>query len=292
MLLATAAFVANDTGMKLAMDDAPPLQVLVMRGIAAIAWCLPLLLALGHGRALAHVFNRWVLLRCLGEVFAIYFFIFALRNMAIGDITAIAQTTPLIVLLAASIIWGERIGRLRLVLVGIGIAGAILVAQPGSAAASPYALLGFGTALGAAVRDIVSRKVDAAIPALVVTFATLLTVMVAAALGMAAIETPVVPSARTLELMAVAGLFLVAGHFFIFYAFRLAPPRVVSPFSYASTIWAVLSGLVVFGVMANALALTGMALILAAGLGVIMLEGRNRQGATPAQDGKTKIISS
>ena len=52
MLLATGAFVANDSCMKLALADAPPLQVLVMRGISASLWCLPILLYFGHGRDL------------------------------------------------------------------------------------------------------------------------------------------------------------------------------------------------------------------------------------------------
>lgn len=291
MLVATGAFVANDTCMKLAMADAPPLQVLVTRGLAACLWCLPLLIALGYGRHLRHVFNRWVLLRCAGEVCAIYCFIFALQHMGIADITAIAQTTPLMVLAGVSLIWGDRIGRLRLALVIAGIAGALLVAQPGGSAASPYALIGFGTAVGAAVRDIVSRKVDPAIPALIVTFATLLTVMSSAAIGMAIFETPVMPTARVAELMLVAGLLLIAGHFFIFMAFRLAPARVVSPFSYAFTIWAVISGYVIFNTVPNSLALAGMGLILAAGLGVILLEGRTRQGAPAPLSNNTQVIS-
>jgi drug/metabolite transporter (DMT)-like permease len=43
-------------------------------------------------------------------------------------------------------------------------------------------------------------------------------------------------------------------------------------------IWAGLSGLLVFGDVPNGLALAGMGLILAAGLAVVLLEGRTRQG--------------
>jgi drug/metabolite transporter (DMT)-like permease len=283
MLAATAAFVANDTCMKLAMSEAPPMQVLTMRGLAASLICMPLLLAFGLGRHLLKALNPWVLLRCTGEVFAIYCFIFGLQHMAIGDITAISQTTPLIVLLAGALFWGDRLGLGRLFLVGLGIAGAIIVAQPGSSTASPYAVLGFGTALGAAVRDIFSRKVDRAIPALIVTFATLVTVMLAGACGMALSETPVPPTGSAVALVTAAGTLLIGGHFFIFLAYRLAPPRVVAPFNYASTMWAVLSGFFVFDVVPNALAFSGMALILAAGLVVILLEGRTRSPAHNAQ---------
>lgn len=283
MLLATASFVGNDTCMKLAMAEAPPLQVLVMRGLSATCICLPLLLVLGLGRQLPRILDWWILARCAGEIFAIYCFVLALQRMAIGDITAIAQTTPLVVLLAGALFWGDSLGAGRMALVVLGIAGAVMVAQPGGSAASPYAILGFGTALGAAIRDILSRKVDRSIPALVVTFAMLVTVGLTGAAGMMLTETPVVPSTRVVALMLAAGTLLIGGHFFIFLAYRLALPRVVAPFNYAFTIWALLSGYFVFGVVPNGLAFAGMALILATGLAVVLLEGRARSPANNAQ---------
>jgi drug/metabolite transporter (DMT)-like permease len=52
----------------------------------------------------------------------------------------------------------------------------------------------------------------------------------------------------------------------------------VAPFNYSFMLWAGLSGLLVFGDVPNALALAGMALIMAAGLAVVLLEGRTRTG--------------
>ena len=278
VLAATGAFVANDSCMKLALADAPPFQVLVMRGIAACLWCLPILLVLGHGRALPRTFNRWVVLRSLSESGAILCFILALDQMPIADLTAMVQITPLIVLVGTWLIWGDRIGTLRFLLIALGISGALLVAQPGGSAATPYAILGFLTAVGAAGRDIATRKVPAGTPALVVTFSTLLIVMLSALAAMLLFETPVVPTARHAGLMLVAGVFLMCGHLMIYLAFRLAPARVVAPFTYSFMLWAGLSGLIVFREVPNALALAGMGLILLAGLAVVMLEGRTRQG--------------
>jgi drug/metabolite transporter (DMT)-like permease len=280
VILATAAFVANDTCMKLALSDSPPFQVLVMRGIAALLWCLPVILAVGLIRELPKAFNPWVVLRSLSEVAAILCFISALGHMPIADVTAIAQIAPLLVLLGMWLFFGERVGSLRLGLVGLGITGALLVAQPGGEAASPFAILGFFTAVGAAGRDILSRKVPARTPALVVTFSTLLIVMLGAALMSFLFETQVQPTFRHGWLMFIAGFFLMCGHSLVFMAYRIAPARVVAPFNYSFMIWAGLSGLLVFGDVPNGLALAGMALILAAGLAVVLLEGRSRQGGT------------
>jgi drug/metabolite transporter (DMT)-like permease len=280
IVLATGAFVANDTCMKLALSDAPPFQVLVMRGIAACLWCLPVVYAMGLIRQLPRAFNPWVVLRSVSEVVAILCFISALGHMPIADVTAIAQIAPLVVLLGMWLFFGEKVGGLRLGLVGLGITGALLVAQPGGEAASPFAILGFFTAVGAALRDILSRKVPAGTPALVVTFSTLFIVMMSAVLMSLLFETQVQPTFRHGWLMFIAGFFLMCGHALVFMAYRIAPARVVAPFNYTFMIWAGLSGLLVFGDMPNGLALAGMGLILVAGLAVVLLEGRTRQGET------------
>jgi len=291
MLVATGTFVANDSCMKLAMADAPPLQVLVMRGISAALWCLPILLYLGYGRDLPKVLNRWVAMRSLSEVVAIWAFIFALNNMPIADVTAIVQITPLLVLIGTALIWGDCIGNVRWMLIVVGIVGALLVAQPGSSLASPFAALGFVTAIGAAVRDLFSRKVDPKVPGLVVAFSTILFVLLSAVIGMLLLESPVAPTARHLGLMAVAGFFLMCGHLFIFLAFRLAQARVVAPFFYAFLVWAVVSGLLLFGDVPNGLAIGGMVLIAAAGLAIILFEGRTRQSETASQKHNGQVIS-
>ena len=278
VLLATGAFVANDSCMKLALADAPPFQVLVMRGVAACLWCLPILIVLGHGRSLPLAFQPWVALRSLSETMAIFCFILALSAMPIADVTAMVQITPLIVLVGIWLIWGDRIGTARLALIGLGITGALLVAQPGGDAASPFAIFAFLTAVGAAGRDIITRKVPRQIPALIVTFSTLLIVLLSAVVASFLFETQVSVTARHVWLMAIAGLFLMFGHAFIFLAFRISPARVVAPFTYSFMLWAGLSGYFLFGQLPNALAICGMVLILLAGLAVVLLEGRTRQG--------------
>ncbi len=278
ILAATGSFVANDTCMKLALSDMPPFQVLTLRGIAAIIWCLPLIAALGLLRHLPKAFNPWVVLRSMSELVAILCFITALSKMNIADVTAIAQIAPLLVLLAMWLIFGEKIGGVRFLLIGLGILGALLVAQPGGSAASPFAIFGFFTAVGVAARDILSRKVPPRTPALAVTFSTLLIVMLGGLLLSLVFETRIDPTWRHAWLMLVAGFFLMCGHSFVFMAFRSAPARLIAPFTYSLLIWAGLSSLLVFGDVPNALAIAGMLLIIVTGLAIVLLEGRTKPG--------------
>ena len=279
---AAASFVSCDTCMKLAMVDLPPFEVLAMRGVSGTLWCLPTLLLLGLGGSLGRGLDRWVLLRAASECIAVLMFVLCLKRMPIGDLTALGQTAPLIILLAGALIWRDRIGALSYGLIALGFFGALMVAQPGAGTASAIAPLALLVAVLSAGRDILTRKVPADMPALVTAFATIVVVMIAAWVANASFESFVPPSSTNVLLMTASGLFLLGGHFFIFLAFKLAKPAVVAPFLYAFTFWAMLSGLLVFGDRPNGLSLAGIALIVVSGLAVVLLEGWRQRAEVTA----------
>jgi drug/metabolite transporter (DMT)-like permease len=274
MVLAAATFVANDSFMKVVLVDAPPMQVLLMRGLAAALCCLGLLLALGLARDIARALHPWVLVRAACEVFAIFCFILALKHMPIGDVTAITQITPLLVLVGVALVWGETLGGARMVLIALGLTGALLVAQPGSAGASPFVVFGFLTALGTAMRDLAGRKVPHTIPGLVVAFATIVMVMLASGLAHAGFENWAAPTPAHAAMMLAAGFLLMCGHTFVFLAFRHGSAAAVTPFYYTFTIWAVLSGWLVFGEVPKLWAVVGTLLILSSGVASVLLDRR------------------
>ncbi len=274
MVLAMGVFIASDCCMKLALRDLPLFQLMLMRGIASVGLCLMLVLALGYSGDLARMLNPWVLARALCEVAANISFTLAIFHLPIADVTAIAQTCPLLVLLGARVIWGERLGPSRLLLIALGVAGALLVAQPGATAASPFAILGFLTAVTAAIRDLITRQVPAGIPAPVVAFAVLVVLMCTGGVATLALETPALPPVRDVFLVLLAGALMTGGHICIFLAYKIGPARSVAPFMYSLTLWAVLGGALLFGDLPNGLALAGMTLVVLAGLLIITVDHR------------------
>ena len=64
------------------------------------------------------------------------------------------------------------------------------------------------------------------------------------------------------------------GHVGLLLAYRLGRTAAVAPFFYSFALWAVLSGVVVFGALPNALALSGIALIVASGVAIVLLDQR------------------
>lgn len=277
MVLSTGFYVANDTMMKLATEALPPYQVLMLRGLSAMLWGLPLLFLLGYGRALPKMFEPRVLARNLSETGAILCFVVALANMPIADATAIGQITPLVVLIGSALVFSERISGLTLALIGCGFAGALMVAQPSGEGVSVYALLAIANAVLGAVRDLAGRRIGAEIPGMIVAMSAVVVVFAAAAIAQLGFEQWVMPGQEQALLLAGAGLFLIFGHFFIFMAYRVGPTSAVAPFYYCFTVWAVLSGLAVFGHVPDALAIAGIGLVVASGLLIVLLDGRRRR---------------
>lgn len=277
MVLATGSYSINDTFMKLATEGLPPLQVLFLRGLLATMLCLPLVLLMGYRRQIPMVFHRFVLLRNLLETVAVLGFVIALAQMPIADITALGQITPLVMLLGASILFRERIGGVRMALIGLGFVGALMVAQPTGQGISVYALLGLSNAVFCAARDLAGRRVSAEVPALIVAFGAVLVVAACAGAAHLLFERWVVPTPQHLLLLGAAALFLIGGHFLIFLAYRIGPTGLVAPFYYCFTVWAVISGIVVFGQVPNLLALGGILLVVVSGLIIVALDERRRR---------------
>ncbi|TPM21619.1 DMT family transporter [Mesorhizobium sp. B2-3-5] len=277
MIVSTGSYLVNDTMMKLATTGLPSYEVLFLRGAAATLWGFPLLFLLGYGKQIPLIFDRRVLRRNLLELAAILCYVVALANMQIADSTALGQITPLLMLVGSSILFGERIGGQRMALIGLGFIGALMVAQPTMQGISVYALLALGNATLSAARDLVGRRVPTEVPGMIVAISAVVVVLIGAGAAHLASERWVMPEARHLLLMAGAGFFLIFGHFFIFMAYRVGPTSAVAPFYYCFTVWAVISGLLVFGQLPNTLAICGILLVVGSGLTIVSLDQRRRR---------------
>jgi len=282
MIAATALFTVNDTFIKLATGGLPPYQVLAMRGVVAMVLCLVLVAATGAMRALPAVLNRWVVLRSGIDAAATMFYITALAGLPIADVTAIAQVAPMLLILGMAVFYGDRVGPLRLSLVALGCVGALLVAQPTGTAFSPLSILAFCTAVCVALRDVAGRRVPASLPGPVVVFGAIVMVTLSAGAIHFLFETNVSPDPGQIVLVGGAAFFLALGQLFIFLAYRDGATATVAPFYYGFSVWAVLSGLVVFHTLPNALATVGMLLIVASGVSAVIVANRQKRLAITA----------
>jgi ABC-type transport system substrate-binding protein len=75
---------------------------------------------------------RLIGLRIVGEIGSTFCFLTALFNMPIADATAILQSVPLAVALAAAVFLAEPIGWRRYLAIGVGFVGVIIIVRPGA----------------------------------------------------------------------------------------------------------------------------------------------------------------
>jgi drug/metabolite transporter (DMT)-like permease len=279
MIVAMAAFVVQDSFVKLAAASWPTGQVLVVRGVFACFFALCLVIALGHARELRLLASPPALFRSAVEALLALSFISALAMLPLADITAIILVSPLLITAGSAVLLQERVGWRRWLAVAAGLAGMLLVIKPGGAGYGTASALAVACAFLVAIRDLYTRMIKAEIPSPVLAQGSAIGTVIAG--GLLSLVAPWAAfDARALMYLALAAIFVVAGNYTVILAFRQAETSLVSPFRYTAIIWAAIAGYVVFGETPDHAGFAGIALIVASGLYTLHRE-RIRAAETP-----------
>ncbi|MCX7172951.1 MAG: DMT family transporter [Proteobacteria bacterium] len=198
----------------------------------------------------------------------------ALRLMPLAETTAILFITPLLVTLMAGPWLGEKIGWRRWLAVVIGFAGALLVARPGGALATPGILLALAAAVCYGVYQIQTRQLSSSEGTFTMLFYTALVGTVVMTLGLPWFWDGPRPTPFEGLLIASMGIYGGTGHYLLTRAFRHAPATTLTTFMYAQLIWATLLGWQVFDHLPDTWSILGMTVIAGSGLAVALSERR------------------
>jgi len=274
MMGSMAAFTVNDTFMKTLAGEAPLFQLLFLRGIlaslliGALAWRAGALRASVPRRDRGLIFGR-----ILSEIGAAYFFLSALFNMPLANLTAILQALPLTVTLAAALFFRDRLGWRRMTAILVGFLGVLLIVRPGTDGFNVYSVYALISVAFVTSRDLFTRRLSGATPSLLVTFATSLSVM--AAFGVASIWQGWGPveGPAALRLIGAGGM-VTLGYLFSVAVMRVGEISFVAPFRYTSLLWALLLGWVVFDDWPMPLTLLGAAIVTMFGVFTLWREGQ------------------
>lgn len=289
MCAAMAGFAVNDGLMKAATETVPLLQAIALRGMLTAAALVGLGLATGGLRLPRAAGDRRLLaIRTAAEIAATLTFLFALTRMPLATLSAILQSLPLAVTLAAWAVYGERVGWRRLSAIAVGFAGVLLVIRPGAEGFDRWALLGLVSVAFVVVRDLATRRFSAGLPTATVALAAALGVGATGALGMAATGgwQPVAPA--DLARIGLASACLVAGYVFVIAAMRTGEVAVVAPFRYTALLWSIAMGWLLFTDWPDAWTLAGAALVVGSGLYTLWREARLAGRLTAPGAGRTE----
>lgn len=198
-------------------------------------------------------------------------FFAALRYLPLAEASSITFLAPMFVVLLSGSLLGERPGRRRYIATIAGFVGVLILLRPGSAVLHPAALLLIGTALFNALYQMLTRKLlDES------AHTTLFYSALVGAVGLSvampwAFDTNVL-SWREGGFLVLLGLCAGLGHWLIIGAYLLAPASLLTPFTYLQVIWATGYGYLVFGQLPDGWSAVGMAVIVASGVLLALLE--------------------
>ena len=274
MTASMAGFAVEDAFLKAASAHIPVGQAILIMGLIGIAVFASLARRAGEAPVPRAMFTGTMALRSGFEITGRLFYALAIALTPISTASAILQATPLVVVLGAAVIFGERVGVKRWLLILMGFLGVLIILRPGLDGFSALSLLALIAMLGFAGRDLATRAAPPALSnaQLGVTGFIMLAlsgVIITAVTGRVAL-----PDAPSLALIGGAAVFGISAYAALTTAMRSGEIAVVTPFRYTRLLFAMVLGVTVFGERPDATTLTGAAIIVICG---VIILGQNRR---------------
>jgi len=273
-------FTVNDGFMKSLADELPLFQAIFLRGIftsillAILAWKLG-----GLQFSMPKTDRILVSIRSLAELAAAYFFLTALFNMPIANVSAILQVLPLTVALTGALFLRESIGWRRLLAILVGFVGVLLIVQPGSDGFNTYSVYAIISVICVTIRDLAARRLSGQASSMTVALVAAVAVTVGA--GVASVTDEWVwPGLLAWAQLSGAVVFVIGGYIFSVMTMRVGDIGTVAPFRYVSLLIAIIIGLLFFNEWPDAITLLGAAIVVATGIFTIYRE--RKSGMVPA----------
>lgn len=279
MCASMLAFTLNDTLVKAALEDGMNLfQVISLRGIGAALGLVVLALWQNGGLNLwpAGPDRKFLILRTMGEVGATFCFLVALEHMPLANLSAILQSLPLVVTLAAALLLGEKIGWRRISAIVVGFIGVMIIIRPGAADFDQWSVLGLGSVAFVVLRDLATRKFSNGLPSTTGALWAAISVFSIGLVGVAVQGWQPVSLVAGLQI-AGAAAFLIVGYIFAIMVMRVGEIGVVAPFRYTSLLFAIILGWLLFGTLPDTWTLIGGAITVASGLFILQRQQKMKQ---------------
>ncbi|MEL6599095.1 MAG: DMT family transporter [Pseudomonadota bacterium] len=204
---------------------------------------------------------------------------FAISLAPLAQVISLEFTSPLWVALMAPLLLGERLTLLRLIAIGLGIAGIVIVADPGRLELTPGVVAAALSAIAFALTTIATKRLTRTTSTLNILF--WLTIMQALfGLVTAGYDGEIaLPSREMLLPVLAVSLAGLSAHFCLTQAMQIAPASVVAPLDFLRLPLIAVVGLVLYNEPLEQAVFLGGAIIIVANLINLRADGR-RQNVT------------
>ncbi|MBI3505613.1 MAG: DMT family transporter, partial [Proteobacteria bacterium] len=244
-------------------------SVLIVPALLAVIFATGQISSLRTRRPFAHA------LRGIISVGSMLCFIESLRLLPLATSIAISFAAPLIMTVFSVVLLKEHVGIHRWTAVGVGFAGVALIVGP--EASDGIVSLGAGLSLASAILYALGlttvRWLSSTESEMSMMLIQCVIQLVVGWVGLLLLPGAFAPMSGDIWIAIVAiSIFLIAGQFLTFRAFRLAPVGAVAPFHYTELVWATLIGWIFWNEWPPTNVWYGAAIVVAAGLYVIWRE--------------------
>lgn len=275
MVLAMALFAMEDTLLKQVTSHLPVSEVLILFGAGGAVIFSLLTWQRGERIFNADLKHPALLIRAVFEVLGRLFFTLSLALTALSTTSAILQATPLLVTAASAVIFREKISGLRWALITLGFIGVLLVLRPGLDGFTPLSILAVIGMVGFAGRDLATRAAPKGLSYAQLGVYGFAMLILSGAILLTWRSEMVLPTGFDTLILFAAVLVGVVAYTALTLAMRTGEVSMVTPFRYSRLLFAMILAAVVFRERPDAMELLGGAVIVAAGL-ALMLTGHKR----------------
>ncbi|NKQ11126.1 DMT family transporter [Pseudomonas sp. SST3] len=272
LILVSCLTLATHDGLSKYLTQLYPVFLVIWARYMAQTFLMLALFTPRMGRRVFHTLRpKLQLCRGISLVGVSMLFISGLSYIPLAEATAVIFLTPLLVTIASALL-GERVSRSQWLAVGCGLLGVMIIVRPGGALFTPAILLPFGAAVSFTLYQLITRRLSSTDHPVTSNFLTsLVGSVVMSVLVIFNWQTPTLHHAL---MMAALGAMAMSGHLLLTNAFRFASAATLAPFTYAQIIFAGVVGFFAFGHVPDLGAIVGMAIIIASGLSMAYVQGR------------------
>jgi drug/metabolite transporter (DMT)-like permease len=271
MLLGMFLFSLNDAVGKWLVATYSVGQVLLIRSAVALAVLGPVVWRWGPRRLLALERPGLQAARVLFSTGEVICFYWAVTLLPLADAMTFWMAAPVMVAAAAPLLLGERVGPWRWGAIVAGFGGVLIALDPaGAGEGQGWAVLVALLGTGCFAAMVLTGRQLRGTPDTTLAFWQICGSLVAGlALAPGRWTAPTPPD---LALLGLLGLIAMLAHLCMNRSLKLAPAALAAPFQYTLLLWAVVLGWLVFGDVPRPATLLGAAVIVAAGLALLLRE--------------------
>ncbi|MGR3466477.1 MAG: DMT family transporter [Shimia sp.] len=286
-LFAFALFSSHDVVVKVLGATYAPFQVIFFSVLFGFPLATVMLLRDETVGTLIPKHPYWTMARTLAAVITAVSAFYAFSVLPLAQTYAIIFATPLIITLLSIPFLGEKVGWRRAAAVLVGLAGVLVVLQPGATQLTLGHAAALSCAAFGALASVIVRKIGREERAIVLILYPMVAnfVLMAALMPLVYVPMPL-PDLGLLFLVALLGL--MASHCLIA-AYRTGEAAIVAPMQYSQILWATLFGALFFGERPDATTALGAGIIIASGLYIVLRESRKDGSQTPVLNSRSRL---